>query len=185
MNAVNRKGVTKTGWLLILILGGVCLLYLLSFAPAWADSPLAITLVAVTGRVEGNTAALTWKTRTEGGPPFVAQVTETPAAYPGPGEQATPAATATLGAPTQIPENGYPAGVDIDGTDRVGGDNGPLLGNQTGEDETTGSDGVAQIEQKGLGSFILWVGFIFGLTVFVAGVLVSIFLSARSHRTDL
>ncbi|MDX1688220.1 MAG: hypothetical protein R3248_09580 [Candidatus Promineifilaceae bacterium] len=182
---MNRKRVTKTGWLLILVLGGVCLLYVVSFAPAKANSPLAITLVTVAGRAEGNTATLSKKTRTEGEPPPVAQVTETPAAYPGPGEQATPADTATPGAPTQVPENGYPAGVDVDGTDRVGGDNGPLLGNQSGQDETAGSGGAARIEQKGLGSFILWVGFIFGLTIFVAGVLVSIFLSARSRHTDL
>lgn len=162
-----------------LVLGGICLLYAISFASARAGSPPGWETSA-----EQERAGLAMSQAPHTAPTAVAQITETPGAYPGPGEGATPAATAEPGDSTPTPESGYPAGANIDGTDRVGEDDPALFGNGSGSDEEVGTGEAAQVERRGLGGFILWLGFLFGLVVFVAGLFFSVFLSTRDRRTD-
>lgn len=167
MNLVKRVGAIRISW--ILILGGLCFLYIISLVSSEPD-------------VGGDNRAAA--ARSDGNLPAVAQVTETPDAYPSAEEQTAPPTTVMPGPSTPSPESGYPAGANIDGTDRVGGDR-AILGNESGSDEATEANEAGQSEQRGLGGFILWLGFLFGLIVFIAGVLFSVFLSTRDRRTNL
>ena len=148
-----------------------------------------LTLVALTAAISGEAtdryrmASGDTSTPTKAAVAAAAQVTETPAAYPSPGEGTGPTATPAPDLLTPIPEDGYPAGADLDGTDRVGSGERPLFGNQS-DDEATGAEKATATETSGLGSFILWFGFIFGLVVFIAGLFFSIFLSTRDRRAD-
>lgn len=202
MNILKRAGVTRISR--GLILGGVCLFHLISLAPARGDStsgagyelldaPSAMnTAEATPTRFRptaspeangdgGNTAATAGS---DNEPPAVAQATETPEAYPDAEEAAPTLATAQPGDPTPTPEGGYPAGDDVNGTDRVGGDR-AIFGTEPSRDEAATPDEAAQTEQRGLGGFVLWMGFLFGLVVFIAGVVFSVFFSTRDQRTNL
>lgn len=199
---MKRAGVTRISR--GLILGGLCLFYLISLASAQGDrtsgteyelldAPVATNTKAATRTRFRPTASL--ESHSDGGnvtfaigsddePPAVAQATATPEAYPDAEGEAPPLATIQPGDPTPTPDGGYPAGDNIDGTGRVGGDR-AIFGTAPSNDEAVAPDDAAQIERKGLGGFIMWLGFLFGLIVFIAGVLFSVFFSTRDRRTDL
>jgi len=148
-------------------------------------SPLAHTGAALASLPTSNSARVPVNTAAGGAagvPTVAAQITATPAPYPSPEGKVAPAATVAPGELTPSPSGGYPAGANVDGTDRVGGDDRQIPGTDSENDETAGA---AASEQSGTGNFILWLGFIFSFAVFVASIFFSIFLSERDRRSDL
>lgn len=147
--------------------------------------PATTILLTILMLPAGNGVGASTSGKMAGEATAVAQMTATPAAYPSPGGEGASTATAAPGEAVPSPDAAYPAGVEIDGTDRAGGDEQTIVGDQAESDEGGGADEEAQIEQRGLGSFILWLAFIFGFVVFVAGIFFSIFLSTRDRRSEL